>query len=90
MSKSKGDKPGLGSKATRDMLESIILTKLHGDGFIKVDEDAKTAVLDCRRGVISDRYEESSYDDIRDIMERTAKGLKLAGYSVRVDYLEGV
>lgn len=79
---------GKSKTATREMMETVILAKLHGDGLIVVDEGEKTATLDCRRDVIVSRYEESSYDDIRDIMEKTAKGLRLGGYEATVKYLD--
>lgn len=74
--------------ATREMMESIILVKLFKDGFIKVDDSTKTAELDCRKPVISERYEEASYEDIRSIMERCATGLRMEGYQAKVKYLD--
>jgi len=79
----------------KQMAESIILAKLYKDGFILVDEKNKKAVVDMRRGKLVKRYKESSYDDIVSILERTAKGLKMAGYEITVkqgaiEHLEAV
>ncbi len=77
-------------KATKQMAEAIILAKLWKDGFFLVDEKNKKVKVDLRQGEIIDRYKEESYDDIKSIMERTIKGLKMQGYDVKVRWLDGV
>jgi len=77
-------------KPTKQMAEALILAKLYKDGLFIVDEAEKKVTVDLRQGEIVKRYQEESYDDIKDIMERTVKGLKLAGYNVKVRWLDGV
>lgn len=74
----------------KQMAESMILAKLYKDGFLLVDEKNKKATVDMRKGEIIERYKESSYDDIKSILERTAAGLRTLGYHVKIRYLEGV
>jgi len=69
------------------MAEAMILSKLYRDGFFVVDEEAKTVMVEMRKDKIVERYKDSSYEDIKSIIERTAKGLKLAGYEVKVRWL---
>lgn len=70
------------------MAEAMILSKLYRDGLFLVDEEKKTVKVDMRRSRIVELYKEDSYDDVKDIMDRTVKGLKLAGYAVMVRWLE--
>jgi hypothetical protein len=79
---------GKGKKANRGMVEAIILSKLYKDGFFIVDEKKKRVVIDVRKSRIVEMYKESSYRDIRGIMERTGKGMKLNGYKVKLRWLE--
>ncbi len=74
----------------KQMAESLILARLHKDGFFIFDEEKKTVEVDMRWGHITKLYKEGSYDDIRDIMQRTVKGLEMAGYQVTVRCLDEV
>ena len=73
----------------KQMAEAMILAKLYEDGFFIMDEEAKTVKVEMRRSEIVKRYKESSYADIRSIVERTVVGLKQAGYAVTVRWLDG-
>ena len=84
MSKDKRKRP-----MNQQMAEAMILSRLYKDGFFVVDEEAKTVKVEMRRDKIVKLYKDSSYKDIRDIVERTVKGLKLAGYEVTVRWLSG-
>lgn len=73
---------------TKQMAEKMILAKLYRDGLFKVDDEKKTAEIDARRGVLVDLYQEESYEEIKDILNRTANGLKQAGYDVKIRWLD--
>jgi len=72
----------------KQMAESLILARLYKDGFFIFDEEKKTVEVDMRWGHIIKFYKEGSYNDIRDIMQRTVKGLEMAGYQVTVRCLD--
>ena len=84
------NKNGDKRKPTKQMVEAMILAKLYKDGLFVIDEKKKTAKVDLRQGTIVKRYKEESYDDIKDIMQRTVKGLKMQGYTVKVRWLDGL
>lgn len=84
------NKNGDKRKPTKQMMEAIILAKLYKDGLFVVDEKKKIAKVDLRQSIIVERYTEESYEDIKDIMQRTIKGLKLQGYKVKVRWLDGL
>jgi len=77
-------------KPTKQMVEAMILAKLYKDGLFVVDEKKKTAKVDLRQSIIVERYKEESYENIKDIMQRTIKGLKMQGYKVKVRWLDGL
>lgn len=74
----------------KQMAESIILAKLYKDGFIVMDEEHKKAIISMKKSKIIKHYKKSSYEDVRSILERTVKGLRMAGYEVKVRSLEGI
>ena len=77
-------------KPTQKMKEAIILAKLYKDGFLVVDQEAKTAEIDMRKSRIVELYTEESYDDVKSILKRTADGLDTLGYEVKLRYLDGL
>ena len=72
----------------KQMAEAMILSKLYRDGLFLVDEESRIVKVDMRRSRIVELYKEDSYDDVKDIMDRTVRGLKLAGYEVKARWLE--
>jgi len=73
---------------SKKMAETMILAKLYKDGVIVVDTAHKKVTIDARRGELIQRYQKESYEDIKSILDRTAIGLGIQGYDVKVIRLE--
>ena len=73
---------------SREVAEGLILSKLFKDGFFVINEEAKTASVDARKGRIEGLYGEESYSDVIDIINRTAKGLTIGGYKVEIKRID--
>jgi nicotinamide mononucleotide (NMN) deamidase PncC len=73
--------------AARNIAENMIVAKLHEDGVIAVDEDAKSVVIDMRKSVL-EKYGASSSYDLGRILNKLEAGLKLTGYTVTTKRLE--
>lgn len=73
---------------SKTMAETLILAKLYKDKIIVVDTAHKKVTIDARRGMLIKRYQKESYEDIKSILDRTAKGLGIQGYDVKVTRLE--
>lgn len=81
---SRAKKKGL----NRDVMEGLILSKLYKDGLFVVDEEAKTVTVDARKNHIGEMYGEESYTDVMSVIDKTASGLKINGYTVTVKRID--
>lgn len=75
---------------TKMVAEGLILAKLYKDGLFIVDETKRMVKVDARRSRLVKLYQESSYADIKSVIDRTVEGLRMAGYIVSVQWLDGM